>query len=447
MNELALFGGKRAINSDYMTEALVPCVSEEGIRKVNEMMRNGEISKTPIISEFEQKFAQYVGTKYGLAEGNGTSTLITAMYAIGVGPGDEVIVPSFSFWSTAACVMAMHGIPVFCDIDENTFNLNPEEIKRKITTRTKAIVVVHIYGNPVNMDKIMEIAKRHNLKVVEDCSHAHGALWGEQKVGAIGDIGCFSMQASKLVAAGEGGMLVTNNFEFYQRAVSLGHYEKIQVLPQCDVTKYCLTGKGYKFRPHPLGIAIADSNLERLDELNIVRNRNAKKLQASLQHIKALQPQAEYEKATRQYSYQYVKYNKEKFENIPLILVIKALRAEGVECTLCGFGKIHKSALFSEEPRFSNDKLVMDNIPYVNLDVSLPKSEKIADSIFLLAPRFEKECPDVMSQFIEAYEKVFSSVDQLIDYAKKNNLMDVNEKHMDMVKAITKFRKSRQEKQ
>ena len=447
MESLALFGGEKAVQLDYTVEALVPSVSEKGIKKVNEMMRRGEISKTPFISEFEEKFANYIGTKYALAEGNGTSTLISAMYAIGIGPGDEVIVPSFSFWSTSACVLTMHGIPVFCDIDEETFNLDIEDIKRKITKRTKAIVVVHIYGNPANMDEIMKIAREHDLKVVEDCSHAHGALWGDKKVGSIGDIGCFSMQAAKLLSAGEGGMLVTNNFEYYQRAVSLGHYEKVQVLPQCSVTKYGLTGKGYKFRPHPLGIAIADSNLERLDELNEIRNRNAIELSNSLKHIEALKPQGEYDKSLRQYSYQYVKYDKEKFGNIPMIVVIKALRAEGVECTLCGFGKIHKSALFTEEPRFANGKLIEDNVPFLNPNIVLPISEKIADSIFMLAPRFEKKCPEIMKQFINAYEKVFESKDQLLDYANKNNLMEVKSSQMDLVKAITKFRKSKKEKQ
>jgi dTDP-4-amino-4,6-dideoxygalactose transaminase len=190
-----------------------------------------------------------------------------------VGPGNEVIVPSYTFWATAVPIIAANGVPVFCDVDPDTYCIDPREIVKKITPRTKAIMVVHVWGNPADMHSIMEIGAKYKLKVIEDCSHAHGSLWKGKKVGIIGDVGCFSLQGSKTLPAGEGGILVTDNREYYEIAVAYGHYDRVEKFPEnSEYKKYSLTGLGYKFRANPLGITIANHGLDELDQRNAIRN-------------------------------------------------------------------------------------------------------------------------------------------------------------------------------
>jgi dTDP-4-amino-4,6-dideoxygalactose transaminase len=165
-----------------------------------------------------QMMADHHGAKYAAACTSGTSALEISLRACGVGPGTEVIVPPYTFVATATSVVAAGAVPVFVDIEEDTFNIDPARIEDAITERTAAITAVHIGGSPAEMDTIMEIARRHDLKVIEDCAQAHGAIYKGRKVGAIGDAGAFSFQSSKNVTAGEGGMMLTNDPEIYARA-------------------------------------------------------------------------------------------------------------------------------------------------------------------------------------------------------------------------------------
>lgn len=160
---------------------------------------------------FQEEFAKYQDAEYGLACANGTAALEIALKALGIGPGDEVIVPSYTYVGTATCVLQVNAIPIFADIDTDTYNIDPVRIEEAITERTKAIIPVHFSGQSADMDRIMEIAKKHNLYVIEDSAHAHGGEWKGRKVGAIGDIGTFSFQATKNMTSGEGGAIVTNN--------------------------------------------------------------------------------------------------------------------------------------------------------------------------------------------------------------------------------------------
>ena len=172
MEKLALLGGPKAVTLDYEKLGNRPIVPEKAYKKVEELMRKGEISSSPLVTSFEKRFADYTGAAYGLALSNGTSAIMAGLYALGVGPGDEVLVPSYTFWASAGPIVACNAIPVFCDIDPRTHCIAPEEIEARITSRTKAVVVVHVWGNPADMDAIMAIAGRHGIQVLEDCSHA-----------------------------------------------------------------------------------------------------------------------------------------------------------------------------------------------------------------------------------------------------------------------------------
>lgn len=425
MAKLAILGGKKTITRDYETEGNLPIVSEKGMEAVIDLMRKGQVSTSPVVEKFEKKFADYIGSKYAICTNNGTSSLHSALFAIGICPGDEVIVPSYTFWASAVPIIAADGIPVFCDVDKETFCIDPKEIEKKITPRTKAIMVVHVWGNPADMQSIINIAKKHQLRVIEDCSHAHGSLWNGKKVGIVGDIGCFSLQASKLLSAGEGGVLVTNDREYYERAVALGHYERIGKLPEDSAyLKYSLTGLGYKYRAHPLGIAIADSGLDELDERNEIRNKNAKDLEKKISDLKFIIPQRSYEGAVRQYSYQYMVFDERLCKGISMNTFLKALNKEGVICGTCGYGRLHKSPLFEEGEPYGNGCPAKCSYVTENMtkNIGLSVTEYLGEHTFMAAPRFEKPCPELVSQYADAYHKVAENMDQLRKFERENLL-------------------------
>ena len=202
----------------------IPFLGEEEIKFVSEAVLNGEISGTfgKFLPKFEKEFADYCGCQYGVATSSGTTALHLAFAALGIGKGDEVLVATFTNMATFFAVHYQGAIPIPIDIESDTLNINPLLIEEKITKRTKAIIVVHIYGHPVDMDPIIEIAKKHKLFVIEDAAEAHGALYKNKKVGSLSDIACFSFYANKIITTGEGGMVVTNNKELADKARLLG---------------------------------------------------------------------------------------------------------------------------------------------------------------------------------------------------------------------------------
>ncbi len=200
-----------------------PFFGGDEVRFVKDAVSAGEISGTfgKYISQFECDFASYCGVKYGISTNNGTTALHVAIAALGVGPGDEVLVPTLTNMATVFAVCYTGAKPVAIDIEGDTWNVDSRLLEGKITTKTKAIIVVHIFGHPVNMDPVMEIARKHNLFVVEDCAQAHGAEYKGRRVGSFGDLACFSFYANKILTTGEGGMVVTDSEELAGKVRSL----------------------------------------------------------------------------------------------------------------------------------------------------------------------------------------------------------------------------------
>lgn len=229
----------------------------------------------PECESFEHNFAKYCNTKYALGVASGTSALSLSLEALEIGEGDEVICPSHTFAATAEAIVHRKAIPVFVDIYEHTYNINPIEIEKAITNKTKAIIVVHLYGQPAKMDEIMKIAKMHSLKVVEDAAQAHGATYQGKKVGSIGNIGCFSFfPAKNLGCAGDGGGVTTNNKKLYEKVKSLKDHGR--------VSKYVHKEVGYGERLDNLQAAILNVKLPYLDEWNERRNEIAAKYSNNL---------------------------------------------------------------------------------------------------------------------------------------------------------------------
>src|SRR5204863_8920039 len=213
------------------------------------------------MAEFEKRFASLSGTTHALAMNSGTAALHSAYFAVGVKPGTEVIVPGYTFFATAAPILQCGARPVFCDVDPRTLVADPDDAERRITSRTRAISVVHLWGNPAPMDRFAEMAKRHGLALIEDCSHAHGASYQGRPVGSWGDIGCFSLQGSKAVSGGEAGIAVCDDPELFDRMLLLGHYGRLKKGQAADTFDTDFLALGLKYRAHLYAVLMARGSL------------------------------------------------------------------------------------------------------------------------------------------------------------------------------------------
>ena len=236
------------------------------------VLQSGMLAQGKRVRELEERFAEYVGTKHGVAVSNGTLALLVTLQAMGLGPGDEVITTPLTFFATASTILMTGAVPVFVDVDPETYNLDPQRVEEALSDRTRAIVPVHLFGHPVDMDPILKIAEDHGLYVIEDAAEAHGALYKGRKVGTFGDVACFSFYANKIITTGEGGMVVTNDGELADRVRKLRNLgfsvEKRKWLIH-DII-------GYNYRMTNLQAAIGLAQLERIEELVERHRRNAR---------------------------------------------------------------------------------------------------------------------------------------------------------------------------
>jgi len=244
-----------------------------------------------VTKKFEERISQFLNVKYALAHCNGTSAMYSAMHAVGVGKNTEVICPTYTFWASITPAINLGAQVVFCDIREDDLLIKIDTIKDHITSKTKAIIVPHLWGRLGRIDKLRELCKKYDRKIfiIEDASHCFGAKYGYNFLGTLGDVGIFSLQAGKPLVAGEGGILVTNNFAIYDSAVYLGHYERIETLVGTKYSKYSKTGGGYKFRIHPLASAIALSQLESIEKRLLSQNKLMQYYESMLKCIPQIQ--------------------------------------------------------------------------------------------------------------------------------------------------------------
>lgn len=244
-------------------------IEEDDIQAVVDVLRSDYLTTGPKIAEFEKMVADYVGAKYAVAISNGTSALHAACFAAGIQPGDEVITTPLTFAASSNCVLYCGGTPVFADVDLKTYNINPEDIRRKITDKTKAIIAVHLAGQPCDMDEIHKIAKEHDLLVIEDGAHALGSVYKGKKVGTLSDMTTFSFHPVKPITTGEGGMIVTDNEEFYQKMMlfrSHGITRDENLMTRNDGSWfYQQLDLGYNYRITDIQCALGCSQMKKLD--------------------------------------------------------------------------------------------------------------------------------------------------------------------------------------
>lgn len=231
-----------------------PIVTVEDEKAVLDVLRQGIMSGTTVTKQFEQEFAHWIGAKYALGYCNGTSSLHAALWACGVGAGDEIICPGMTYWASCTSALSLGAAVHFADVDPDTLCIDPNDIEHRIGPRTKAIVVVHYAGYPCDMDAIMSIARRHRVKVVEDLSHAQGGYYRGRRCGTLGDIAGISMMAGKSFAAGEAGMMITNDRLLYERCIAYGHYERTGAASRWNAAESAITDPGLaEFAGIPIG--------------------------------------------------------------------------------------------------------------------------------------------------------------------------------------------------
>jgi len=280
-------------------------------------------SESGTVPTFEKKFAQLMGAKFCVATGSGTQALHTCVEALGIGAGDEVITSPYTDPGTIASILSARALPVLADLDRESYQLDPEEVERRITENTKAIMPVHMMGQPCDMSRIMEIGKKHNLRVIEDAAQAHLAEYKGKKLGTIGDVGCFSFQSSKTIACGEGGGIIGNDEELMDKCYTV-HNHGTSRRGRTEVA-------GPKYRMNEFEAAVLLGQLPGVEERFARRNQNAAYLTSKIKDIPGIAAQKLYEGTASGSFYIYaMTYRKEHFNDADRSKFLKALRAEGV---------------------------------------------------------------------------------------------------------------------
>ena len=343
-NQLAFYGGNKTVNKQFPW----PIYDEAEVNAVAEVVKSGAWANPNCdgqVAEFEKEFAAYCGSKYAITCVNGSVAIRLALMACGVKPGDEVIIPPYSFIATASVVVETNCVPVFVDIDPETYNLSPSEVEKAITPRTKAIIPVHFAGQACNMEAIMAIADKHKIKVIEDACHAHGGEYKGKKLGSIGHAGCFSFQSSKNLNSGEGGIVVTDDENISNMVASLRNVGRVKG-GQWYEHHYL----GCNYRITQLQTAILSLQLKRLEAQTQKRNENGLYLNSLLQSIPGITPLPRGHGETLHTYHIYIfKYDKACFNNIPKKDFAAFLAAEGVPSFMGYPEPLYKQPVFQQK--------------------------------------------------------------------------------------------------
>ena len=420
MSKLAILGGEKVA-----TTSIAPCIKwpivnramEEGVISV---LRDGNMSGTNITKQFEAEFAKWQGSKYALAHSSGTASLQAAMVGIGLGHGDEIICPSITYWASVLPAMSLGATIVYADIDPKTLCLDPADFEKRITPRTKAVVVVHYCAYPAPMDEIMAIARKHNVKVIEDVSHAQGALYKGKMVGTIGDVGAMSLMSGKSFAIGEGGILVTDNQEIYERAMLWGHYERANDITLPGLVEYKgLPCGGYKYRMHQLSSVVGLEQLKKYDSECAVIDKAMKYFWDGLKDLPLGNHSPEEANSSKGGWYACKGlYNSEAFDGLSLKYFIEAVAAEGGQGFAAGCNAaLHTHGLFHTMDVYGDGKPSNTaNNPdagAINQEGDFPVAENICNSAFSI-PWFKHFDRLLIDEQIAAVRKVCENYKDLL---------------------------------
>ncbi len=398
--QLAINGGPKTLNKDFDW----PIFNDEDVNVVTEVARSGAWGNPDcdgLVGKFEKEYADYCGSKYALTCVNGSVALRLALIACGVKPGDEVIVPPYTFIATASIVLEANCVPVFVDINPNTYNLDPTKIEKAITDKTRVIMPVHFAGQACDMDAIMDIATKNNLRVIEDAAHAHGGEYKGKKLGSIGDAGCFSFQSSKNLTSGEGGIVVTDDEELYDMMNSLRNVGRIK-----GGQWYEHHNLGCNYRITQLQAALLSKQLACLEEQIKTRDGNGLYLNSLLEQIDGVAPLSRGEGVTLHTNHIYIfKYDKSKFNNLSKKKFAESLAAEGVPSFMGYPEPLYKQPLFQEKNFLCY--AIPEEVDYTN--VYCPETEKACyeDAVWIMQNTMlgTKEDMDLIAKAIIKIQK------------------------------------------
>jgi dTDP-4-amino-4,6-dideoxygalactose transaminase len=419
--ELALLGGPPSVQTEAGDLFQWPIITREDEEAALGVLRRGAMSGLDVTRQFEREFAAWQGTQYALGCNTGTAALHCAMFGVGVGVGDEIICPGITYWASALPCLSLGATVVFADIDPQTLCLDPADLERHITPRTKAIVVVHYVGYPADMDEILEIARRHNIAVIEDVSHAQGGLYKGRKLGTIGDVGAMSLMSGKSFAIGEAGMLVTDNREIYERAIAFGHYARHAAeLESADLKPFAgLPWGGYKYRMHQLSSAVGRVQLKYYDERTAEIRRAMNYFWDLLDGVPGLRPHRVDETCGSNMAGWYSAlghYRSEELGGLSVRRFAAAVAAEGAPCHAgCNFA-LHLHPLLNECDIYGDGRPT--RIAHAATDVrqprgSLPVSEGINNRVYSI-PWFKHYRPALIEEYAAAFAKVAADYEKLL---------------------------------
>jgi len=346
-----------------------PNIETKEIAYVNKAVKSGWVSSIgEFIEKFEANFAKFCNRKYGVSTGNGTHALHLALEALGIGKGDEVIVPDFSFIAPANAVHYVGAKPVFVDAEKDTWNMDPKEIKKRVNLKTKAIIVVHLYGNMCDMDEIMEIARKNKLFVIEDAAEAHGSKYKDNMAGSFGDISCFSFYGNKIITTGEGGMCLTNDPKINK---------KMRLLRDHGMThnnKYWHEIVGFNYRMTNLQAALGCAQLERIGDFLKTKKRNAVLYEKFLKDVPWIEFQTT--KPWRENNYWMftilIKENS-KYSRAEIMNILKKKRVETRNV-------FYSASIMPVHSKYFNKKDKFQNSVYISKrGINLPSSTKLTE--------------------------------------------------------------------
>lgn len=414
MSKLAIFGGTPVRTEPFAPWPEYDDTERQALLKVLESRSWGGFPfPSPLAAEFGRRFAEYHGARFGIVCANGSVSLETALRAGGIKAGDEVIVPAYTWIATAACAVHVNAVPVFVDVSPKNYCMDPEALEAAITPRTRAVIPVHLGSSVADLDRILEIARKHDLLVIEDCAHAHGAMWRGKGVGSYGDFGSFSFQSSKLMTSGEGGAIITSNEVYAKKCMSLINCGRKE--PGYDDFEGLLFG--WNNRLSDFQVAILLAQLQRLKEATKRRAEMydyfCKLLHSEVRGIRVLERDP---RITEIATYQVVmRYNREAYGGLHRDRFLEALRAEGVDLDGPFYLPIYQSPLFNAR----SDEWPMLRERYgdgvLEAKISCPVAEKAAyeEAIWMHYPHLMGTKKDI-EDIVEAIKKVEDHFEELL---------------------------------
>ncbi len=420
---LAIHGGDKSVRAEPGDLFDWPIVTREDEEAVLDVLRRRAMSGTDVTKQFEREFSAWIGGKHALAYCNGTASLHAAMWACGVGAGDEVICPSMTFWASCTAALSLGAAVNFADIDAETLCIEPGDIEHRIGPRTRAIIVVHYAGHPCDMDRIMEIARRRGVRVIEDVSHAHGALYKGRMVGTLGDIAGMSLMSGKSLAIGEAGIMVTDDRGLYERCVAYGHYERTGAasnynavdaqVTDPDLARYAgVAMGGFKHRLNQTASAMGRAQLRRYPERMAEIQRALDRFWSLLDGVPGLRPhRAPAGEGSTMGGWYNARglYRAGELGGLSCARFCEAVRAEGAPGCFPGANRpLHLHPVFHSADLFGMGRPTM--VSFGQRDVrqgpgSLPVAERIEEIAFGV-PWFKHDRPEIIEQYAMAYRKV-----------------------------------------